>query len=367
MPKPLHHIDPLLMHSLKMKLQSDLGVVVQNFTDCKRLSQKILENNKVRVSASTLYRLYFSPENQNHFYMSTLDLLVGLVHRDKSWSQFSEEYLVAQSKLNFIGFSSEKLHTPSLVERCFEYDAWQPLCQWFDDLSGDDHAMNSPIMLDNVGFHLRHILENHPQWEKRFYEKAAHFPFIKTSFFEVGTDPDFTLHHSFLSFQYYRQSLDNKTILFENDSLYIDSLECLYLFKKKDPAALTAFENLKSKYHHVVSLDNQIHIFNLTRLWILELHYHHMQLKDWNVFSWDHFFDRIVHLFPELDAFQKRVQRFMILDACIHLDIPKINIETLLEILEVQEIKKFNPTKLRYYLNQIDPNGTRWRKQFSHF
>ena len=84
MPKPLHHIDPILMHSLKMKLQADMGVVVQNFSDCKRLSLRILENKNVRVSPSTLYRLYFSADNQNHFYLSTLDLLVSLVHPNKS-------------------------------------------------------------------------------------------------------------------------------------------------------------------------------------------------------------------------------------------------------------------------------------------
>ncbi len=367
MPKPLHHIDPILMHSLKMKLQADMGVVVQNFSDCKRLSLRILENQNVRVSPSTLYRLYFSADNQNHFYLSTLDLLVSLVHPNKSWNLFSEEFLVAQSKMNFIGFTSDKLHSPSLIQRCLEFNAWKPVCQWLDDLSSDDYAMSSTMLLDNIGFHFRHILETNPQWEKSFYEKTAHFPFIKTSFFELATDPEFSLQNSHLSFLYYRKSLDNTSPLFENDSLYIDTLECLYYFKKKEVKAVSFFERIRRKYRHISSLDNQVHIFNLTRLWILELHHHRQKKQDWSTFSWDHFLDKINSLFPTLDPFQKRVYRFMILDACLTLEAPKDMVEGLLRILDVQEVKQYNVTKLRYYLNQIDPNGTRWRKQFSHF
>lgn len=41
--------------------------------------------------------------------MSTLDLLVGPVHSNKSWNHFSEEYRVAQSKLNFIESQRHRL------------------------------------------------------------------------------------------------------------------------------------------------------------------------------------------------------------------------------------------------------------------
>lgn len=367
MPKPLHHIDPILMHSLKMKLQSDMGVLVRNFTDCKRLSNQILLLRKERVSPSTLYRLFFARENNNHFYLSTLDLLVHTVYHNKTWNQFSEEYLESQSKLSFIGIHLQKQAVPSLLERCIEFNAWKPICQWFEDLSGDSHSMQNSLLLDNIGFHLRNVLEAHPEWEKKFYEKTAHFPFVKTSFFEIGTDPDFSLKNSALSFKYYRNALDPKSKLFENDSFYIDTLECLYLFKKKDSNAINFYNNIKSKYAHIQSLKNNIHIFNLSRFWILELHAFKFRNEPWKSFPWDSLVNRVERIFAQLDDFEQRITRFMILDACMYTGVPKTIIEMFLVVLKIQELPKFNETKLRYYLEQIDPNGTRWRKQFSHF
>ncbi len=367
MPKPLHHIDPILMHSLKMKLQANMGVIVRNFTDCKRLALTIFENQKIRISASTLYRLYFSEDSNNHFYLSTLDLLVSIIHPDKSWNQFSEEFLVTQSKLSFIGLSPHNMHSHSLLESCIEANAWKPICQWFEKLSADDDSMKSSLLLDNIGFHLRNVLEIHPDWEKKFYEKTSHYPFIKTSFFEMGTDPEFALKNSYLSFQYYRKALDPNSPLFENDSLYIDTLQCLYLFKKKNKDAVAQFQNIKKKYAHIQSLQNGIHIFNLSRLWALELHDHKFRTENWVQFNWDLYCQKINGLFPDLSVFDKRVLRYMILDACIFLQVPKNIVEVFLKILDVQEITRYNLTKIRYYLEQINPNGSRWRKQFSQF
>lgn len=355
------------MHSLKLKLQSDIGVVVQNFSDCKRLSAQIFEIKKERISASTLYRLYFSDDTNNHFYLSTLDLLVSIVYDNKSWNQYSEEYLESQAKLSFMGIQSLNSRNPSLLERCIEFNSWKPLCQWLEDLSADEKSMNSSLLLDNIGFHLRNILEKNPQWEKKFYEKTAHIPFIKTSFFEIGTDPDFALKHSELSFEYYRKALNPKSPLFENDSLYIDTLECLFLFKKKQTNAIKFYEKIKPKYSHIKTLKNRIHIFNLSRLWILDLHHHRQKNMNWVEYNWDFLFARIEKTFPKLDSFEKRVLRFMVLDACLYNKVPKNYIESLLQLLDIQELPKYNETKLRYYLEQIDPNGTRWRKQFSHF
>jgi hypothetical protein len=367
MPKPLHHIDPILMHSLKMKLQDNMGVIVRNFTDCKRLASAIFENQKIRISASTLYRLYFSEDSSNHFYLSTLDLLVSIVHPDKSWNQFSEEFLMTQSKLSFIGLSPQKLHSQSLLESCLEANAWKPICQWFEKLSTDDESMNSSLLLDNIGFHLRNVLESNPHWEKKFYEKTSHYPFIKTSFFEMGTDPEFALHNSYLSFQYYRKALNVNSPLYENDSLYIDTLQCLYLFKKKDKDALTQYAAIRKKYAHIRSLKNGIHIFNLSRLWILELHDYKFRTENWSKFNWDPFCQKVDALYPSLELFDRRILRYMVLDACIFLQVPKQMVEVFLKILDVQEITRYNLTKIRYYLEQINPNGSRWRKQFPHF
>ncbi len=344
-----------------------MGVVVQNFSDCKRLSAQIFELKKERISASTLYRLYFSDDTNNHFYLSTLDLLVSIVYVNKSWNQFSEEYLESQAKLSFMGINSLHANNPSLLERCIEYNTWKPLCQWLEDLSADEKSMNSTLLMDNIGFHLRNILEKNPQWEKKFYEKTAHIPFVKTSFFEIGTDPDFALKHSALSFEYYRKALNPKSPLFENDSLYIDTLECLYLFKKKQVNADKLYDIIKSKYSHIKSLKNRIHIFNLSRLWILDLHHYHQKKLNWAQYHWDFLFERIEKIFPKLGSFEKRVLRFMVLDACLYNKVPKNITETLLQLLDIKELSKYNETKLRYYLEQIDPNGTRWRKQFSHF
>lgn len=188
MPKPRQRLNHQARQDLYQALQRKTTFSIKSKADCSKVSALMIKEG-FAVSASTLYRIFVSNNNQTRPFNTTLDELVnflGFKSYDDftQWTQTNRYSIYPNDTLN-----NHRSNTKSLLAINIELKNYDALKVFFDQYLG---RSNDTIFFP-IGREIYCTSLRHPESVEFFIENFAGHPVVRRAFFELYADPDFRI------------------------------------------------------------------------------------------------------------------------------------------------------------------------------
>ncbi len=184
----LNSINSFLLRELKKRTVIVCGFAIVTKKDCRILSELIELKVGMRVSETTIYRLFIATERSHSFYSSTLSILAQFVEFE-SWRDFEVNVLKNQ---DILAQNSEKLDVradPSIWDTIFKNQAWSLVTEFFESIANQPREDG----MHSLGWLIYTALKRNPLVERDFYDQYHANAIVRTAFFEFAADPDIDL------------------------------------------------------------------------------------------------------------------------------------------------------------------------------
>ena len=154
------------------------------------------------ISESTLYRLFLWQKNKNSPYLHTLEILAKFIGYS-SWRDLE----INIKELNTFQFSfgvlyEEKNHN-SLLKVCIHSNTLKPLHNFLEQFP-------EQIPIDKqylIGHEIYKSLKSNPNKNLMFFKNFQKTPIVRSSFYEIMADPDFSIPQYEQGLIYYLDNL----------------------------------------------------------------------------------------------------------------------------------------------------------------
>jgi len=343
------------LDSLKLRLYDVTQFVVMNKPDCAKLSELISSNVYGYVSVSTLYRLFFQPD-QHIPYKNTLDILCRFIgyHDSLDFIDDINKQRETMIQSGIETYSNEK----SLLYYAIKNNADKTLSDFFEGVSESSDELKSSLSLalyDSL------FQAQHPE---KFLKKFAQNKFVREHFFEKAHDPKFRIKNYEASYQYYLKNVKlGRSIADFQDFIFAHSVlfRHQYLTGNYDDTMATGNKLYTSDFR-IEELQKDIYIFPFIRyiaykLWYLQL----LNEPKSNINDYANYLIELCKkLKPNLGRTESRILFHTIAETFSHCNIPESFHESLKEVY-IKDFEKFPSiiiTKhLKYSLPYFEENG----------
>lgn len=310
---------------LLVSVNRTLGYKIKTKYDCSMLADDISKKNPdLKVSESTLYRLFLYNKRQKRPYQNTLDTVAKYV------GFINFEHFVDSLEIRIIGrqWNGRYKNNPegnTLLKSCLKFQAFDPLYDYLESMDPDEE-FDSPLHFD-LGEDLYKALRQTPHSTKNFFDKFSALPIVRVSLFEILADPEFKINNYEYGLRRYLNGInDIQSIKGKQDYVFANSLLFRHYFKNGRQAE---WERLGEKLFGEMALDEslvpeKVHIFPYSRQFAYQ-------------FLFDYFYanrgkqrrliedvlSKIKNILPRLAHFEKRIFFFNMADAFTILQVPQ--------------------------------------------
>lgn len=307
-------IDQRYIKDLKRRLVVQAGFVIASKSDCRVLQSLIQQQVGSALSESTLYRLFLNKQKQHTFYRATLDILCQFIGFH-SWSVFCETTASNQEAGGRPTESTFDLDQPGLLDFVISNNAWDIAEEFFDAV----HQHQKHESIDVIGWSIFLALQRNPKQEKKFYQLFAGHPVVRSAFFEIGADPDFSLpHYGYGIEQYIKHIPSQGSPRYYQDVLFARCLLMRHYFIHEQ------FDSFYSQYQTVQAIPEETllkhvkSVYPLARYFQAQVLFHYLKqnnaaMKHCNT----RFFNWIVPLFPSLNLSEKKAVIHCLVEAAL--------------------------------------------------
>ena len=287
MPKPNFILTDYQKNELYKKICIKIGFAIRTKSDCRKVSELIVQAGLPVVSESTIYRLFLLKHYANQPYLHTLNIFAQFCGFN-DWSDF--ETLQNETEDFIFGFG--KFHTKSsnfksLIAICVHSDELKPL-EYYTEQFEDTSLTHLKEKFAEEIFQAVLTNKNNELFFKRFY----HFSVIREYFFEILADPTFSIPGYEEGIKYYLQDLSYETSIKDLQDLVFG--KCLlfrhYFVSKQIEKANELGCFLFSELNLTFQQLEAIHVFPMARYLACKLMYLELQQKSQQAYD---FFDLI--------------------------------------------------------------------------
>ena len=362
MPKPLHSISDFALQQLKIDLQEQYGILVKSRAHCEDMSTSIDRSKKIKISSSTLGRLFLSDNKSHHFYLSTLDELVKAIGQGASWECYQNDQDNLLFQKSTLGWHGNDLNN-SLFAKNIAHRTWKPITDWMSDFSAFSDQSEYLRFKHAFGFGLYGFLVQHPQYQREVLKRFSVFPFFQESFLELNNDPDYQLEATAVGYELYLKDMvaHNKDDL--NKRIFAASNICLGLFKNGNSLFRRKATKMIADYSGCEEELLAIHPFNFARYHLIHLLMQWDKEQKISTQYEDSFFSFLQIINRERSDWEVRIVYFVLLDNLLLLDMDDGFIQRLIAVSPWGSILSGRTRKDQWRsIRQYDVNSLRWRK-----
>lgn len=257
------------LSELKSQVALKLSFPISGKSDCKKLSEILLEEGYGSISETTLYRLFVN-YNCNNPYKHTLNILVNYIGFDV-WQDFIDA-IESNSYSNRIIISNKNQNNDTLLYHCIVNETYKPLQDYFESIQNKEYSFKVNVALE-VYDSLIKIRK-----PELFFKEFTKNKFVKEFVLEDGFDPAFRITNYDFAYKLYIDEIKNNDSLESlQDFVFSQSVLFRYYFLSKNlQEALVIgkkiFVTTDINLDDLESIFIFPHIrFKAYRLWFLEL------------------------------------------------------------------------------------------------
>lgn len=230
-------LNPYTLAELKNQIALKLGFPITGKSDCKKLSEILMEEGYGSISETTLYRLFV---NYNGItpYKHTLNVLSSYIGLEV-WEDFIDT-LESNNFSNKIILNNRNQNSDSLLFHCIFHETYKPLQDYFESIQNKEYNFKVNVALEVFDSLLK------IKKPELFFAEFTRNKFVKEFVLEDGFDPSFRITNYDYAYKLYTNEIKN------NDSLeslqdFVFSQSVLfrhYFISKKLPEALEIGEKI---------------------------------------------------------------------------------------------------------------------------
>lgn len=230
MSQPKYKISEYNLKCLKLKLEEKLSFRIFTKLDCKKAAEIIQKNGDNLISESTMYRIFLWEENKNIPYLHTLDIIAQFIGY-QDWFSLEKYFIEIVDFQRLYGVFPDQRQYKSLLSLNIHHGDLKPLYNFLEQFPTDIIFDKKMILGEDIFISLK--TSANPTINRKFYKQFHSLPIVREGFFEIFSDPDFSISDYEIGLGYYLKNIKpHKSLKSLQDYIFANSLLLRFYFLK---------------------------------------------------------------------------------------------------------------------------------------